>query len=77
MNPNCSTASLRSVLALSEKRDGFLAEIVKIDAEISSVLGSGFSVGNAKLATSGHKTSEGRKAGWTARTAIQAVVPVS
>ena len=50
MSLTFSTASLRSILALSEKRDSLLAEIAKIDAEISIVFAGTSSRKDAKTA---------------------------
>lgn len=60
MSLNLSTASLRSILSFSEKRDALLAELQKVEAEISKALGGGVA---AKAATLGHETGHGRMAG--------------
>ncbi len=60
MSLNLSTATLRSVLSFSEKRDALLAELHKVETEISKALGSGVA---AKAATLGHETGHGRTAG--------------
>ncbi len=65
MSLTLSTSSLRSLLALTEKRDELLAEIQKIETKISDALQGGSS---ARI-TTGHKTGNGRKAGRPAKTA--------
>ena len=60
MSLNLSTASLRSILSLSEKRDALLAELQKVETEISKALGGTVA---AKAATLGHETGHGRTAG--------------
>lgn len=57
MSLNLSTDSLRSILSLSEKRDALLAELQKVETEISKALGSGTV---AKASTLSHKTGNGR-----------------
>ena len=59
MSLNLSTDSLRSILSLSEKRDALLAELQKVETEISRALGSGTV---AKASTLSHKTGNGRAA---------------
>jgi len=55
---NLSTESLRSILSLSEKRDALLAELQKVETEISKAIGGGVA---AEEGTSGRRTSAGRK----------------
>lgn len=62
MSLNLSTDSLRSILSLSEKRDALLAELQKVETEISKALGSGTV---AKASTLSHKTGNGRAAATT------------
>ncbi len=57
MSLNLSTDSLRSILSLSEKRDALLAELQKVETEISKALGSGTF---AKASTLSRKTGSGR-----------------
>lgn len=57
MSLNLSTDSLRSLLSLSEKRDALLAELQKIETEISKAFGSRTAV---ETTTSSHKTGNGR-----------------
>jgi len=59
MSLNLSTASLRSILVLAEKREGLVAEIEKIDGQISKSLGDGL-IGNGRV-TTGHLVGNGRK----------------
>lgn len=59
MSLNLSTDSLRSILSLSERRDALLAELQKVETEISKALGGGVA---AKAATLGHETGHGRTA---------------
>lgn len=57
MSLNLSTDTLRSILSFSEKRDALLAELQKVETEISKVLGG---AAPAKVATLGHETGHGR-----------------
>ncbi len=41
MNQNLSSATLRSLLSLTEKRESLLSEVEKIESQISAVLGGG------------------------------------
>lgn len=65
MSLNLSTDSLRSILSLSEKRDALLAELQKVETEISKALGSGTV---AKASTLSHKTGNGRAAAASPKT---------
>lgn len=67
MSLNLSTASLRSILALSEKRDGLLADIQKIDEQLSKAF-----EGGGNVVVTGHKTGNGRKRGRPAKASVQA-----
>lgn len=60
MSLNLSTDTLRSILSFSEKRDALLAELQKIETEISKMLGEGVA---ATRATLGHETGHGRAVG--------------
>ena len=72
MSLNLSTASIRSILALSEKRDDLLSEIQKIDEQLSKAFDGGSYVGNGKVAATGHKTGNGRKRGRPSKVSVQA-----
>ena len=63
MNPNLSSASLRSLLVLAEKREGLVAEIEKVDGQISKVLGEGGGsfVENGRVISLGHVVGNGHK----------------
>lgn len=54
MSQSISTSSIRSLLALAEKRDALLAEIERIDADFSKIL-------NGDLSTSIAPVSPGRR----------------
>lgn len=66
MSLNLSTSSLRSLLALTERRDGLLAEIQKIESEISDAFQGGSS---GRITAKGHKVGNGRKPGRPAKVA--------
>lgn len=71
MSLNLSTASLRSLLALAQKREAIVAEIEKIDGQISKVLGDeggGSFVGNGRITSLGHVVGNGRKKARTVST---------
>ena len=55
MSLNLSTNSLRSLLALTEKREALVSEIRKIELKISSAFQGG-AVGNTEIKAKGHKT---------------------
>lgn len=57
MSLNLSTDSLRSILSLSEKRDALLAELQKIETEISKAFASGAAT---ETTIASHKTGNGR-----------------
>lgn len=64
MSLNLSTASLRSLLVLAQKREAIVAEIEKIDGQISKVLGDeggGSFVGNGRVTSLGNVVGNGRK----------------
>ena len=60
MSLNLSTNSLRTLLALTEKREALVAELQKIELEISSAF-LGNSVGNTGITAKGHKTGKAEK----------------
>lgn len=55
-----STATLRSLLSLTEKRDSLLAELTKVEADISSAYSGGSTTAPAPVKRRGRKP--GRKA---------------